>query len=128
MWLSAEERHKHRQALCKGLLHDCNPCDECNRHVVLMVRIRHHVPDAKSRKPDAGVASVIYNATCRKNKRDGIIAAGREVCNATRRLSDGSRLILRQSVRGSVRAVRAIRNTQVFQTETCVVTDLYPCH
>jgi len=28
-----------------------------------MVRIRHRIPDAKYRKPDAGAASVIYNAT-----------------------------------------------------------------
>jgi len=97
MWLSAEERHKHRQALCKWLLHDCNPCEECNIRVVPMVRIRHHIPEAKQRKPEAGAASVIYNAT---------------------------RLILRQRVRGSARAVRAVRNTRVFQTETRVVVDV----
>jgi len=127
MWQSAEERHNHRQALCKRLLHNCNPCEECNIRVVLMVRIRHHIPDAKYRKPDAGAASVIYNATRRKNKRHGIIAAAREVCNATRRLGDGSRLILRQRVRGSARAVRAVRNTRVFQTETRVVADVAEC-
>ena len=44
-------------------------------------------------------------------------------CNATRRLGDGKRLILRQRVRGSVRAVRAVRNTRVFQTETGVDAD-----
>jgi len=60
----------------------------------------------------------------RKNRRHGLIAAAREVCNATRRLGDGSRLILRQRVRGSVRAVRAVRNTRVFQTETGVVADV----
>ena len=32
-------------------------------------------------------------------------------------------MILRQRVRGSVRAVRAVRNTWVFQTETKVVAD-----
>jgi hypothetical protein len=32
-------------------------------------------------------------------------------------------VILRQRVRDSVRAVRAVRNTPVFQTETRVVTD-----
>ena len=37
--------------------------------------------------------------------------------------SNGNRLILRQRVRGSVRAVRAVRNTRVFQTETRVVAD-----
>jgi hypothetical protein len=58
-------------------------------------------------------------------KRHGMIAAAREVCKATRRLGDGSRLILRQRVRGSPRAVRAVRNTQVFQTETAVVADVH---
>jgi hypothetical protein len=72
----------------------------------------------------AAAATVIYNATRRKNKRHGIIAASREVCNATRRLGDRSRLILRQRVRGSARAVRAVRNTRVFQTETSVVADV----
>jgi hypothetical protein len=57
-------------------------------------------------------------------KRHGIIAAAREVCNATHRLGDGSRLILGQMVRGSARAVRAVRNTWVFQTETRVVADV----
>jgi hypothetical protein len=46
------------------------------------------------------------------------------LCNATRRLDDGKRVIPRQSVRGSVRAVRAVRNARVFQTETTVVADL----
>jgi pyridoxal biosynthesis lyase PdxS len=89
-----------------------------------MVRIRHHIADAKERKPDAGVASVIYNATRRKNMRHGIIATAREVSNATRRSGDGSRLILHQRVRGSARAIRAIRNTRVFQKETRVVADV----
>jgi hypothetical protein len=124
MWLSAKERHKHRQALCKWLLHNCNPCEECNIRVVLMVHIRHHIPDAKQWKPEAGEASVIYNAMHRRNKRQGIIATTREVCNATSRLGDGSRLILRQRVQCSARAVRAVRNTQVFQTETRVVADV----
>jgi hypothetical protein len=43
--------------------------------------------------------------------------------NATRHLGDGKRVILRQRVRGSVRAVRAVRNTRVFQTDTRVVAD-----
>jgi hypothetical protein len=88
-----------------------------------MVRICHHIPDANQRKPDAGAASILYNATHRKNTRHGIIAAAREVCKATCRLGDGWRLILRQRVRGSARAVRALRNTRVFQTETRVVAD-----
>jgi len=49
---------------------------------------------------------------------------GALLCNATRRLGDGQRVILRQSVRGSVRAVRAVRNSRVFQTETTVVADV----
>jgi len=48
---------------------------------------------------------------------------GALLCNATRRLGDRQRVILRQRVRGSVRAVRAVRNTRVFQTETRVVAD-----
>jgi hypothetical protein len=123
MWLSAEERHKHCQALCKWLLHNCDTCKECNIHVVLMVRIRHHIPDAKQRKPDARPASVIYYTTRRKIKRCGIIAAAREVCNVTRRLGDRSRLILCQRVRDCVRAVRAVQHTRVFQTLPRVVAD-----
>jgi hypothetical protein len=38
---------------------------------------------------------------------------------------DGQRVILRQRVRGSVRAVRAVRNTWVFQTETRVFADVF---
>ena len=45
------------------------------------------------------------------------------LCNATRRLGDGKCLILCHRVPGSVRAVRAVRNTRVFQTETRVVAD-----
>jgi len=86
MWLSAEERHKHRQALCKRQLHNCNSCEECNIRVVLMVCICHHILDAEYRKPDAGAASVIYNAMHRKNRRHGTIAAARDVCNAIRRV------------------------------------------
>jgi hypothetical protein len=48
---------------------------------------------------------------------------GALLCNATHRLGDGKCVILRQRVRGSVRAVRAVRNTWVFQTETGVVAD-----
>jgi hypothetical protein len=49
---------------------------------------------------------------------------GAVLCNATRRLGDRQRVILRQRVRGSIRAVRAVRNTRVFQTETWVVADV----
>jgi len=45
------------------------------------------------------------------------------LCNATHHLGDGKRVILRQKVRGSIRAVRAVRNTRVFQMETWVVAD-----
>jgi len=40
MWHSAGRRHKHCQALCKRLQHNCSPCEECNTCVVLMVHIR----------------------------------------------------------------------------------------
>jgi len=46
------------------------------------------------------------------------------LCNATRRLGNGKHLILHQRVRGSIRAVRAVRNTRVFQTQTRVVADV----
>jgi len=45
------------------------------------------------------------------------------VCNMTRRLGDAQRVILRQRVRGSVRAVRAVRNTLVFLTEIRVLAE-----
>jgi hypothetical protein len=89
-----------------------------------MVHIRHQILDAKKRKPEAGAASVIYNAMLRKNRRNGIIGSAREVCNETCRLGDVSCLMLHPRVRGSARAVRAIRNTPVFQTETRVVADV----
>ena len=60
----------------------------------------------------------------RKNKRHGIIATAREVCNVARRLGDVLRLILRQWIRGSARAVRAVQNTWVLLTETRVVADV----
>jgi len=56
--------------------------------------------------------------------RHGIIAAASDECNATRRLGDGWRLIHWQKVRSSTRAVRAVRNTRLFQTETRVVADV----
>jgi len=40
------------------------------------------------------------------------------LCNAMRHLGDGKRIILRQRVQGSVSAVRAVRNTRVFLTDT----------
>jgi len=58
-----------------------------------------------------------------KNTRHGIKAAGREVCNATRCRGDGSHLFLSQRVRGLVRAVKVVRNTRLFLTETRFVAD-----
>jgi hypothetical protein len=48
---------------------------------------------------------------------------GALVCNVTHHLGDGKCVILRQRVRGSVRAIRALRITRVFQTETRFVAD-----
>jgi hypothetical protein len=45
-------------------------------------------------------------------------------CNAIRCLGDRQSIILRQRVRGSIRAVRAVRNTRVIQTESRVVADV----
>jgi hypothetical protein len=53
-----------------------------------------------------------------------MIAAAREVCNATRRVRDRLRRILCQMVRGSALAIRAVRNTRVFETETSFVADV----
>jgi len=47
----------------------------------------------------------------------------RYACNATHHLGDGKHVILSHMVRGSVRAVRAVRNTWVFLMETRVVAD-----
>ena len=47
------------------------------------------------------------------------------LCNTTHRLGDGQLAILGQRVRGSVRAIRAIRNTRVFLKETTVVAVEY---
>jgi hypothetical protein len=88
-----------------------------------MVRIRQHILDVKERKPDARAASAIYNTTRCKYKRHGIIAAAREVCNMTRPLGNGLHLIVCQRVRGSMKAVRDVWNTRVFEMETRVVAD-----
>jgi hypothetical protein len=50
------------------------------------------------RKLDVGAASIIYNTMCHKNKTHGIIAAARDIHNATPRSGDGLRQILRQRV------------------------------
>jgi hypothetical protein len=123
MCLSAEERYKHRQVLCKRLLNNCNACEECNIRVVLMVPICHNISDTKFRKPDVGVVSAIYIVMRHKNKRLVIIADPREVCNASCQLCDLLCRIPCQKVRRSVKAVRAVRNTCVFPTETRVVAD-----
>jgi len=49
---------------------------------------------------------------------------GAVLCYATRRLGDRQRVILRQRIRGSDGAVRAVRNTRLFETETRVVDDV----
>jgi len=97
MWHSAWERHKHCQAFCKQLQNICSPYDECKMHVVLMWRIHHHIPGAMSRKYE---------------------------CNLTCRLGNRMRAILCQRVRGSIRAVRAIWNHQVFLMETRIVANV----
>jgi len=123
MWLWAEDMHKHHHALCKRLLHNCNPSEGWNIRVLHMVRIRNDIRDVKNRKPDDRAASVIFNATHRKNRRHGIIAAAREVLNTSRPLGNRSRLMLRQRVQRSACTVRAVRNTWLFQTETKVIAD-----
>jgi hypothetical protein len=50
--------------------------------------------------------------------RHGIIATAQKACCTSSCLGDGSHVIFRQRVRGSVRAVRAVWNTPVFQMET----------
>jgi len=96
VWHMTGARHTHRQALCKLLKHNFSPCEECNKHVILMVRTSHHMSSAKYM---------------------------RYVCNATLRQGDKERVILRQRVRGSVRAVRGVRNIPVFLTETTAAAD-----
>ena len=96
MWYMAGARLLHRKVLCEWLRHNGSPCDECNTHVVLMLRIRHS----------------ILGATYK-----------RYVCNATRCFGEGKHLILRQRVRGSITAVRVIRNAWTFLMETGLVAD-----
>jgi hypothetical protein len=48
---------------------------------------------------------------------------GALLCNATCHLGARKHVILCQRVRGSVKAVRAVLNTWVFQTDTMVVAD-----
>ena len=57
------------------------------------------------------------------NRRHGVKATAREVRDVTRCLGDCLRHILCQRVRGSVTAVRAVRNTRGFETDTGVVAD-----
>jgi len=68
----------------------------------------------------------MYNATCHKNIRPGRIAAAEEVWNVTHSLGDGLCLIDLQRVRGSVRAVGAVRNTRVCLTAIRYVADSSP--
>jgi len=87
MWHLARAIHKHRLALCQWLQHNSSPWEESNSHVILTMRIRHHIPCALYRRP---------------------------ACNAIRRLGDGRHLMLRQTVWGSVRAAWTVRNTRMF--------------
>jgi len=48
----------------------------------------------------------------------------REVRNETWRLGDRMHVVVRQRVRGSVRAITAIQNTLVFLKESKVVADI----
>jgi hypothetical protein len=48
---------------------------------------------------------------------------GALLCNVTCHLGAGKHVILCQRVRGSVKAVRAVLNTRVLQTDTTVVAD-----
>jgi hypothetical protein len=97
MWRLAKERHKHRQILCQWQQHNCSPCRECDTRGALMVRIHYRILGAKSTR-------YVWNVTC---------------C-----LGDGKLGIVRQRVQGSVRAVSAVWNTQVFLTATRVVADV----
>jgi hypothetical protein len=58
-----------------------------------------------------------------KNKRHGILAAARAVCNVTHLLGDGSHLIHHPPVRDSVRAISAVRNSWACPMETKLVAD-----
>jgi hypothetical protein len=94
MWHSAGERHKQSSGYRKQLQHDRSRCEECNTPVVVIMLIRDHIQDGKSRKRMAGPACVhgiIYNAMCCNTKGDGIIAAKGKVCNTTCRFGDGLR-------------------------------------
>jgi len=51
------------------------------------------------------------------------VLSGALLCNTIRRLGNRQRAILRQRVRGSLRAVRAVQNTWVLQMETRIVAD-----
>jgi len=97
MWHSAAARHKHCQALYQWLQHNCSSCEEYTTRVVLMVHIGHH----------------ILSAMYRRHK-----------CHAAHHLGNGKRVNLHQRVQGSVKAIRAVRITQVFLTETRVVADI----
>jgi len=90
-----ESRHKHCEALCKRLQHNCSPSNKCNTGVILIVWIRHHIPGPK---------------------------IWRLVWNVTSHPADGEHGVLREYIPDCVRDVRAVRNAQVFLMETRVVT------
>jgi hypothetical protein len=52
-----------------------------------------------------------------------LVLPGALLGNMPCRLGDGKRVICCQEVPGSVRAIRVVWNTRVFQTETRVVAD-----
>jgi hypothetical protein len=58
------------------------------------------------------------------NKRHGIIAAAREVCNGTHRLGDEKFLLHCAKVLSSVRAVQAVSNTPMTLKESRFVADV----
>jgi len=97
MWHSASERHEHCQGSCNWWQYNGTPCEECNTCVVLMERICHRISGAKQMW---------------------------WVCQATSRLGYGEHVFVRHRVRGSVRAVRSVRNSQVFLTECRAVAEV----
>jgi len=76
-------------------------------------------------KEDVVIPRMLYCDSRCSQTLSGLSPAlpGALLCNATRCVGDRKGVIHRQGVRGSVRAVRAVLNTRVFQTETSVVAD-----
>jgi hypothetical protein len=87
MWHSGKETEKHHEVLCERLHHNWTTCGVCITRGVLIMRISPLILGAKYRR---------YLRT------------------TTRLRGDDKSGILCQRVRGFVRAVRAVRNSQVF--------------